>query len=121
MKVWLDDLRTEPPGWTRARTMGEAQDLLLTHIVEEMSLDHDLGTEPPCDACEEDSQCQSAPDECRCDCHRQIAPTGYDLVKWMAQNDKWPRKKPKVHSQNPVGRANIQSVIDRYWFDPHTH
>lgn len=121
MKLWLDDMRREPAGWTRATTMKEAQEIMLNNIVEEMSLDHDLGTEPPCDICQEDWECQEAPDECRCECHRQIAATGYDFVKWMAQNDKWPRKKPTVHSQNPVGRANMLSVIDRYWFDPHTN
>lgn len=121
MRVWLDDLRKEPQGWVRARTMSEAQELLTNNIVEEMSLDHDLGTEPPCNLCIEDEECLVAPDECRCECHRKIAPTGYDLVKWMAENNMWPRKKPKVHSQNPVGRKNMESTIDRYWFDPHLH
>jgi len=47
---------------------------------------------------------------CDCACHD----TGYDLVKWMAENEVWPKNKPTVHSDNPVGRKNMLGVIDRY-------
>ena len=53
--------------------------------VEVISLDHDLGEEK----------------------------TGYDVVKFMAEENIWPSV-VKVHSMNPVGRDNMLSVINRY-------
>ena len=44
MKLWLDDTRPEPSGWTRAKTALEAISLLETDVVEEISLDYDLGS-----------------------------------------------------------------------------
>ncbi|MFA5489876.1 MAG: cyclic-phosphate processing receiver domain-containing protein [Candidimonas sp.] len=51
--------------------------------------------------------------------HQQ--PTGYDIAKWMVDKDLDKNGKfiPKnfsfdVHSQNPVGAANIQSLLDNY-------
>lgn len=43
MKVFLDDLRPAPAGWTRVYRSEEAITLLETGEVEELSLDHDLG------------------------------------------------------------------------------
>ena len=43
MKLWLDDRRPAPAGWTRAFSVAEAQALLKTGQIEEASLDHDLG------------------------------------------------------------------------------
>jgi hypothetical protein len=43
MKVFLDDERVTPEGWTRVRSPDEAIALLKTGQVEEISLDHDLG------------------------------------------------------------------------------
>lgn len=87
MKLWLDDVRREPDGWIRCKTVQEVINHLLTGLVEEMSLDHDLGT----------------------------AETGYDLVKWCAENRVWSKHKPRVHSWNPVGAANMRAVINRYF------
>lgn len=117
MNVWLDDLRPEPAGWVRCRTAAEAVTLMLNHAdeVDHMSLDHDLGELPLCHDCTWSiNGCEAAPDECKCKCHG-IAPTGYDFVKWMAENEIWPRHKPMLHTQNPVGRANMKATIDRYF------
>lgn len=43
MKVYLDDERETPYGWTRVYWPEEAIDLLRTGMVEVISLDHDLG------------------------------------------------------------------------------
>lgn len=43
MKVFLDDERETPPGWVRAHWPAEVIALLETGLVEEVSLDHDLG------------------------------------------------------------------------------
>ena len=88
MKLWLDDVRPAPPGWTHARTVDEAQTWLATGVVEEASLDHDLGFEQP---------------------------DGSMLVRWMAMTGHWPKQRPVVHSMNPVGRVYMVGVIDRYF------
>ncbi len=46
MRVYLDDVRQEPDGWTRAYTAPEAIALLEAGGVTEISLDHDLGDQP---------------------------------------------------------------------------
>lgn len=43
MKVYLDDERATPPGWTRVYWPDEATLLLASGRVTEISLDHDLG------------------------------------------------------------------------------
>ncbi len=43
MKVYLDDERETPEGWTRVYWPYEAIELLQTGQVTEISLDHDLG------------------------------------------------------------------------------
>jgi hypothetical protein len=43
MRVYLDDERTPPAGWTLVRWPEEVIALLKTGKVEELSLDHDLG------------------------------------------------------------------------------
>lgn len=42
MKLWVDDIRKEPEGWVRARSVTEAIRILDTMDVEEVSLDHDI-------------------------------------------------------------------------------
>jgi hypothetical protein len=43
MRVWLDDVRVAPSGWTWVKTSADAIALLAAGGVEEISLDHDLG------------------------------------------------------------------------------
>ena len=43
IKVYLDDERATPAGWTRVRWPDEAIALLKTGRVSDISLDHDLG------------------------------------------------------------------------------
>ena len=43
MKIFLDDERDPPEGWTLVRWPQEVIDLLKTGKVSEISLDHDLG------------------------------------------------------------------------------
>lgn len=115
VRLFLDDVRNPPEDgggpWTICRTAEEAKALLddPTVEVEEASLDHDLGE---CEACENAFPPRGykvVTSTCR---HRM---TGYDLVKWMAEHDIWPMTKPRVHSQNPVGAANMRATIERYW------
>lgn len=104
--------------------MAEAKKLALENDIEEMSLDHDLGAMPPCEYCEYaqlqagDDGCDFGAEICRCACHRELQPTGYDFVLWLCESGRWPTKKPTVHSMNPVGIRNMRATIDRYWFNP---
>jgi hypothetical protein len=42
-KLFVDDLRSAPPGWLCARTVDEAITILREGTVAELSLDYDLG------------------------------------------------------------------------------
>jgi hypothetical protein len=59
MKVYLDDERATPDGWTRVYWPSEAIELLKSGQVTEISLDHDLGDDERC--------------------------TGYDVVLWIEE------------------------------------
>jgi hypothetical protein len=43
MKLYVDDVRTPPPGWGLARTVKEATDILGRGGVDEVSLDYMIG------------------------------------------------------------------------------
>jgi hypothetical protein len=44
LKLFVDDMRQCPEGWTPAKTVTEAIRILATQEVEEVSLDHDIAT-----------------------------------------------------------------------------
>jgi hypothetical protein len=89
MKLFLDDLREAPPQFdVIARTYEEAIAYLKQGSIEEISLDHDLGTEK----------------------------TGYDVAKWIEKEAFFQNKEVvpaiiSIHSANPVGRKNIEQAI----------
>lgn len=89
MKVFLDDLRSTPPGWVRAYWPTEVFDLLEAGNVEELSLDHDLGDEK--------------------------RGTGYDVVLWIeeavAVRGFVPPKIISVHSANLSARGKMLAGI----------
>ena len=93
MKIWVDDIRTPPEGWVWWQTSTQALNGLgqLRYgeqgilVPELMSLDHDLGE----------------------------GDTTRPIVIWMIENEFWPVE-VRVHSQNPVGRHWLESMIDRY-------
>ena len=105
VNLWLDDVREAPKGWYWAVDCAEAEDVLSSFHINEMSLDHDLGACKRCIG----SYCFNVRG-CICSCHK----TGYDFCLHMALTGLWPRFRPTVHSQNPVGIANMRAVIDRY-------
>jgi hypothetical protein len=87
MRVFVDDTRRPPSDeWILARNFDEAIHLLGTRDVIEVSLDHDLGIE---------------------------SRSGYDICKWMVENDVWPRY-VCVHTANPVGRDNMLQLLNHY-------
>jgi hypothetical protein len=97
IRVWLDDVRAAPAGWTRAHTASEAITFLEAGGVVEISLDHDLGDEA-------------------------TRGTGYDVVCWIEEavaTRGFAAPEIHIHSANVVGRERMQRAIDSierlYW------
>ena len=89
MKLWLDDIRLPPTNeYWWAKSVEDAIYILKSVNVTHASLDHDLG---------------------------EGVQTGYDLCNWMERNNIWPLESCVVHSMNPVGRMQMQVVIDRHY------
>jgi hypothetical protein len=93
--LWLDDMRPAPWGWYHATTYEEAATIYWDYPnqIRYLALDHDLGQDK----------------------------TGYDFVKLIVENVGygcgywgWPRERPYMLTSNPVGRDNMQQLIDRY-------
>ena len=88
IKLYLDDDRPAPNGCVNVKSAEMAIKLLKEGIVEELSLDHDLGRKK----------------------------TGYDVVLWMEKaviEDNFTM--PNVihlHTANPVGRAKMANGLD---------
>ena len=88
MKVYLDDERSTPEGWTRVYWPEEAIALLRTGDVKEISLDHDLGDDD--------------------------RGTGYDVIKWIEEQVVTANFVPpaiKVHSANVSAREKMELGI----------
>lgn len=94
IKIWLDDIRPAPEGylWCRCVTAAKLQIILSEKEeikIELIDCDHDLG---------------------------EFAAQGGDGIKlldWLAESKRF--YPIKLHTQNPVGRENMQRIIDRYW------
>lgn len=88
MKVYLDDERVTPDGWTRVFWPDEAISLLEQGNVSEISLDHDLGDDE--------------------------RGTGYDVLLWIEESVAVRGFNPpemRVHSANSSARDKMQSAI----------
>lgn len=94
VKLWHDDVRPAPEGWVWATNNKSAQMILEVRAVSECSLDHDLGAEGSSIFTK-----GSSPDG-----------TGYDLVKWMIENDCVPQK-ITIHSWNVVGAERMAKAL----------
>ncbi|QFU21581.1 hypothetical protein FM038_005070 [Shewanella eurypsychrophilus] len=88
MKVYLDDERETPFGWTRVYWPSEAVEVLKTGKVSIISLDHDLGDDE--------------------------RGTGYDVVLWIEEAVYTSGFKPPVilvHSANTSAKVKMQLGI----------
>ncbi|MEL6713221.1 MAG: cyclic-phosphate processing receiver domain-containing protein [Planctomycetota bacterium] len=88
MRVFLDDERTPPDGWTLVRWPEEAIALLRTGRVEALSLDHDLGDDE--------------------------RGTGYDVVLWLEDQVALHGFDPpalRVHWANSAARAWMEAGL----------
>lgn len=94
MKLWLDDLRPVPYGYEGAKSVNEAKKLIqeAEHNgieIEALDLDHDL---------------------------RDYADQGGDAIRlldWLAERETF--YPVEIHTANPVGRANMERILARYW------
>lgn len=89
-RLFLDDLRTTPEGFFRVFNFSEFVNYITKNGVPEViSFDHDLGEEK----------------------------TGYDcakfLVNYCLDND-IPHINFIVHSQNPIGKENIEYLLNNF-------
>ncbi|HEX8956348.1 MAG TPA: cyclic-phosphate processing receiver domain-containing protein [Burkholderiaceae bacterium] len=88
MKVFLDDERETPKGWTRVYWPDEAIALLKAGQVEEISLDHDLGDDE--------------------------RGTGYDVILWIEEavaEQGFVPPRMVVHSANSSARQKMDAGI----------
>ena len=92
MKLWLDDLRPVPYGYEGAKSVNEAKKLIQEaehNGIEIEALDHDLG---------------------------DYADQGGDAIRlldWLAERGTF--YPVEIHTANPVGRANMERILARYW------
>lgn len=94
MKIWLDDIREAPNGYNWVLSVNKVKQLIIDCensgiAIDELHLDHDLGD------------------------YASDGGDAIELVKWLAETER--HYKIKIHSMNPVGRQNMQALIDRYW------
>lgn len=96
IKIFLDDIRIAPEGWTLFRETEISKFLEMAEHASVMSLDHDLG---------ENVKQNGYPI------------TGYDIMKHLekcvAISDLWSDGAPVilVHSANPVGRGDMEACV----------
>ena len=94
IKIWLDDIRLAPNGYFHCRSVNEAK-LKIAHCeaeknqIEVIDCDHDLGD------------------------YAADGGDGIKLIDWLAERKTF--YPIKLHTQNPVGRENMQREINRYW------
>jgi len=94
MKIWVDDLRPVPQGYEGAKSVNEAIALIEEAEsrgieIEVLDLDHDLG---------------------------DYYSDGGDVIKlldWLAERETF--YPVEIHTANPVGRANMERMLARYW------
>lgn len=94
MLIWLDDVRDAPEGYVHVHSVNEAKKLIEDcerkgERIDLLNLDHDLGE------------------------YAKDGGDGIKLVDWLAEHGK--HYPIKLHTMNPVGRDNMQRIIDRYW------
>lgn len=88
LKLYLDDERDTPEGWTRVYWPDEAIEYLKLGNVEEISLDHDLGDDK--------------------------RGTGYDVILWIEEQvitNKFKPPKIRIHTANSSARERMEAGL----------
>lgn len=98
MKIWLDDERTPPDeSWIWFVDPDLAFHFVKNHVVDEISLDHDLGL--------------------------HVA-TGYELLTWIERlvvTENFEPPEIHIHTANPVGHANMMAALTQIQSQTGTH
>lgn len=95
MKLWLDDVRIMPGECTHhAYSVDVAKMMILeaeknSETIEFIDCDHDLGD------------------------YAQYGGDGIKLLDWLVERGTF--YPIKIHTANPVGRMNMEKMIERYW------
>ena len=91
MKIWMDDLRPAPNGFIWCRSVNEAKQTIMTaeEPIELIDCDHDLGD------------------------YASDGGDGIKLLDWLAERETF--YPVEIHTANPVGRANMERILARYW------
>lgn len=91
IRIWLDDVRPAPEGYLHAHSVNEAINLIHKHegLIELIDCDHDLGA------------------------YAKNGGDGIGLLDYLVRINLF--LPIRLHTMNPVGRANMQRMIDRYW------
>lgn len=94
MKIWVDDIRPVPFGYAGAKSVNEAIALIESvenrgDDIELLDLDHDLGD------------------------YYSDGGDAIRLLDWLAERETF--YPVRLHTANPVGRANMERMIERYW------
>jgi len=93
MKIYVDDERKPPRGWTHTDNAKDTKTILCSGIrVTDISLDHDLGD-------------------------YETYGNGYDIIVWieeMAFREQWDRVPDNIHihTANPVGEAKMRAALE---------
>ena len=94
MKIWVDDIRPIPEGYVGTKSVNETIQLIVEaenkgQIIELIDLDHDLGW-------------------CAAD-----GGDAMNILDFLAERETY--YPIRIHTANPVGRANMERMIQRYW------
>lgn len=95
IKLYVDDLRKEPEGWVRAKTVTEAIRLLANHVVSEVSLDHDIGHRVNMDSIARPFPCGET----------------FEPVAWYLAAIKFSGP-VTLHTANPIGARKMAAILN---------
>lgn len=95
MKLWLDDIRVAPPDYTYYACSVDAAKMMIISAeeigekIECIDCDYDLGN------------------------FARYGGNGIQLLEWLTERETF--YPIKIHSENPVERASMEKMIQRYW------
>jgi hypothetical protein len=111
--LWLDDERRPPSfsdcglHWTWAKTADEAIEILKTGTVEFASLDHDL--------CDKHYYIFELEVRGMAQVDLNVEGTGMTVLKWIQENDMWPKEGIRIHTMNTVRKPIMIEEVEKHY------